>query len=99
MCRWIAYKGQPIILETLVAAPERSLIAQSLNAAEGVTPTNGDGFGLGWYGERPEPGLYRELRPAWSDENLRHICAQVRSSLCEAEDGSSRETHPCPSID
>lgn len=81
MCRWIAYKGQPIFLETLVAAPERSLIAQSLNAAEGVTPTNGDGFGLGWYGERPEPGLYRELRPAWSDENLRHICAQVRSSL------------------
>jgi len=81
MCRWIAYQGAPIFLETLVAAPERSLIAQSLHAAEAQTPTNGDGFGLGWYGERPEPGLYRELRPAWSDENLRHICAQVRSGL------------------
>jgi glutamine amidotransferase len=36
---------------------------------------------VGWYGERPEPGLYRELRPAWSDENLWSICAQVRSKL------------------
>ncbi|MDB5571528.1 MAG: class glutamine amidotransferase [Hyphomicrobiales bacterium] len=81
MCRWIAYKGHPIFLETLVAAPERSLIAQSLHASEAPSPINGDGFGLGWYGERPEPGHYRELRPAWSDENLRSICAQVRSGL------------------
>jgi glutamine amidotransferase len=81
MCRWIAYKGQPIFLDALVAAPERSLIAQSLHASEAPSPTNGDGFGLGWYGERPTPGLYREVRPAWSDENLRSICAQVRSPL------------------
>ena len=42
---------------------------------------NGDGFGLGWYGERPEPGLYRETRPAWSDENLRYLCRHLRSHL------------------
>lgn len=81
MCRWIAYRGAPVLMESLVAAPERSLIRQSLNASEGKTPINGDGFGLGWYGERAEPGLYREVRPAWSDENLRSICAQVRSKL------------------
>ena len=81
MCRWIAYHGKPVFLETLVAAPERSLIAQSIHARQAPSPTNGDGFGLGWYGERAEPGLYREVRPAWSDENLRSICAQVRSSL------------------
>ena len=81
MCRFLAYRGEPILMETLVAAPCHSLIHQSLHACEAKTETNGDGFGLGWYGERAEPGLYREVRPAWSDENLRSIAAQVRSRL------------------
>lgn len=81
MCRWIAYQGEPVYLDTLVAQPAHSLIAQSLKAAECKAITNGDGFGLGWYGDRDVPGLYRETRPAWSDENLRSLCAQVRSSL------------------
>lgn len=81
MCRWIAYRGEPVLMETLVSESQHSLIAQSLRAAESVTATNGDGFGLGWYGERPFPGVYREIRPAWSDENLRSICGQVRSRL------------------
>jgi len=79
MCRFLAYQGEPILLEQLVAEPCYSLIHQSLHAAEAPCSTNGDGFGLGWYGERPSPGIYREVRPAWSDENLRAICAQVRS--------------------
>ncbi|MBV9243772.1 MAG: class II glutamine amidotransferase [Methylobacteriaceae bacterium] len=81
MCRWVAYKGEPIFLDAMVSAPCRSLIAQSLRAEEAKVPTNGDGFGVGWYGERDTPGLYREIRPAWSDENLRSLCAQVRSHL------------------
>ena len=81
MCRFLAYQGEPILLEELVTAPCHSLIHQSLHAAEGKTETNGDGFGLGWYGERDTPGLYREVRPAWSDENLRSIASQVRSGL------------------
>ena len=81
MCRFLAYRGSPILLEELVSAPTHSLIDQSLHAQEAKTGTNGDGFGLGWYGERPTPGLYREVCPAWSDENLRSLCAQVRSGL------------------
>lgn len=81
MCRWIAYKGSPRYLSSLVTEPEHSLIDQSLNAAEAKTMTNGDGFGLGWYGERREPGLYREVLPAWSDENLKHLVHQIRSPL------------------
>ncbi len=81
MCRFLAYRGEPIFLAELVSAPCHSLIHQSLHAAEAKTGTNGDGFGIGWYGECEEPGLYRELRPAWSDENLRSLCAQVRSPL------------------
>jgi len=81
MCRFLAYLGEPIFLTDVVCAPAHSLVHQSMHADEGKTPTNGDGFGLGWYGEREEPGLYREIRPAWSDENLRSLCAQVRSRL------------------
>jgi predicted glutamine amidotransferase len=81
MCRFLAYRGEPVFLSDLVCAPAHSLVHQSLHAAEAKTGTNGDGFGIGWYGERPEPGLYREIRPAWSDENLKSLCAQVRSRL------------------
>ena len=63
MCRWIAYRGETIPLERYVTAPAHSLVVQSLQAKESVGSTNGDGFGLGWYGEREEPGLYREVRP------------------------------------
>ncbi len=81
MCRWVAYRGQPIYMEEVVTKPCHSLIRQSMQATEAKTVTNGDGFGIGWYGDRPVPGVYRELRPAWSDENLRALCEQVRSRL------------------
>lgn len=81
MCRFLAYRGAPVIMADLVCAPAHSLVHQSLHAAEAKTGTNGDGFGIGWYGERPEPGLYREIRPAWSDENLISLADQVRSRL------------------
>jgi len=81
MCRFLAYHGRPIFLADLVASPSHSLIHQSLHASESKTETNGDGFGIGWYADRAEPGLYREVRPAWSDENLRSLCQQVRSRL------------------
>ena len=81
MCRFLAYRGEPVLLADLVCAPAHSLVHQSLHAAEAKSETNGDGFGFGWYGERPEPGLYREVRPAWSDENLKNLCEQVRARL------------------
>ncbi len=81
MCRWAAYAGPEIFLEEVVSRPGHSLVAQSLEAAKCPTQTNGDGFGLAWYDARPEPGLYRDIYPAWSDPNLRAICEQVRSGL------------------
>ena len=81
MCRWIAYRGDTIPLEHYVTSPAHSLIEQSIRALESTAATNGDGFGLGWYGEHAEPGLYREVRPAWSDENLRYLCRHIRSHL------------------
>ncbi len=81
MCRWLAYAGSPLYLEELIAKPSHSLIAQSQNAVEAKASTNGDGFGIGWYDSRPEPGLFREVLPAWNDTNLRSLAAQIRSPL------------------
>ncbi|SKA35418.1 class II glutamine amidotransferase [Consotaella salsifontis] len=81
MCRFLAYCGSPILIDTLLVAPRSSLIAQARAAREAPTPVNGDGCGIGWYGERPEPGLYRNVLPAWGDANLASLCHQVRSRL------------------
>jgi predicted glutamine amidotransferase len=82
MCRWIAYRGETTALEHYVTEPAHSLISQSIHALEATASVNGDGFGLGWYGSHhPEPGLYREIRPAWSDENLRYLCRHLQSHL------------------
>ena len=81
MCRWAAYTGKPIFLEEIVSRPGHSLIHQSHCATECKTAINADGFGLAWYGERAEPGLYRDVMPAWSDPNLRSLTAQVKSHL------------------
>ncbi|MDX1738470.1 MAG: class II glutamine amidotransferase [Alphaproteobacteria bacterium] len=80
MCRWLTYRGPEIYLEDMLYAPSHSLIEQSLNAFEAKTPTNGDGFGLGWFGDKSEPGTYHEILPAWNDSNLRSLAAQVKSA-------------------
>ncbi len=81
MCRWLAYSGEAIYLEKLIENPCNSLIKQSLHASESKTAINGDGFGLGWYGAKPYPGIYREILPAWADQNLISLCRQLSSQL------------------
>ena len=81
MCRWVAYAGNPIPLEALLFKAEHNLIDQSMSSRSSTTPTNGDGFGVGWYGPRPFPGVFRSLRPAWNDFNLRDLAAQIDSRL------------------
>ncbi|SMQ75719.1 glutamine amidotransferase [Devosia lucknowensis] len=81
MCRFLAYSGRAIFLDTLLIAPNASLVRQSLAAREAKTVVNGDGCGVGWYGARPEPGLYKGILPAWSDANLASLCHQVEAGL------------------
>jgi predicted glutamine amidotransferase len=81
MCRWLAYSGSPIKLEELLVKRDRSLIDQSLHARQGATTTNGDGFGVGWYGDSESPTLYRSTHPAWNDRNLRDLAAGISSPL------------------
>jgi predicted glutamine amidotransferase len=81
MCRLLAYTGEPVYLDTLLLEPEASLVSQSLSAREAKTVVNGDGCGIGWYGARPEPGVYRGTLPAWSDANLASLCRSVEARL------------------
>jgi predicted glutamine amidotransferase len=79
MCRWLAYCGSPILLEKALYSPAHSLIEQSLHSTLGAEATNGDGFGIGWYDERPAPGVFRSIEPAWNDQNLRELAGHVKS--------------------
>jgi glutamine amidotransferase len=81
MCRWLAYTGEPVFLDELLFKLEHSLIEQSRSSYSSTTPTNADGYGVGWYGEREMPGLYRSVRPAWNDRNLLDLSEQIRSRL------------------
>ncbi len=81
MCRWMAYSGNSIALETLLFKAKHNLIDQSMSSRSAETPTNGDGFGVGWYGSRKTPGQFRSTRPAWNDFNLRDLAAQIDSHL------------------
>jgi predicted glutamine amidotransferase len=84
MCRWLAYQGESVPIEELLLRGNHSLIEQSLCSRSAETPTNGDGFGVGWYGNRPKPGLFRSIRPAWNDFNLRDLAGQIDAHLIMA---------------
>lgn len=80
MCRWLAYSGTPVLLDTILYKPQHSLIDQSLHSRLGVETTNGDGFGVGWYAPDVDtPAVYRDIGPAWNNRNLREIADHVRS--------------------
>lgn len=81
MCRFALYLGQPISLSSLVTEPEHSIIQQSLGSREQEDTFNGDGFGVAWYAPEisPEPALFTDITPAWSNPNLRHLARVVQS--------------------
>ena len=81
MCRWLAYSGAPILLDEVLFKTDHSLIDQSLRASDITSTTNGDGFGIGWYGTRDLPGVYKDIRPAWNDSNLQALAGQIESSM------------------
>jgi len=81
MCRWMAYAGEEVYLENLLFLQKNSLISQSLKATKSNFVTNGDGFGVAWYGDRKVPGLFKDVLPAWNDENLRQLSRHIKSNL------------------
>jgi predicted glutamine amidotransferase len=81
MCRWMAWLGQPVLVDELLFKSMHGIVDQSLHSRLGAEPTNGDGFGLGWYGAGEGPGVYRSVAPAWSDANLRELAAHIEAPI------------------
>jgi predicted glutamine amidotransferase len=83
MCRWNAYLGQPLLIGELLYRTKHGLIDESLHSRLGAETTNGDGFGVGWYGidDRTVPARYRSVNPAWNDVNLRELADHIESPL------------------
>lgn len=82
MCRWIAYTGPDIPMSIALIDAKHSLLVQSERSKLGAEPMNGDGFGVGWYSRHmATPGVYRDVRPAWNDENFRDVTAHIRSRM------------------
>jgi predicted glutamine amidotransferase len=81
MCRWLAYSGSPVLLDELIYQPKHSLIDQSLHSRLGAETTNGDGFGVGWYGVGDDPAVFHSIEPAWNDRNLRELARHIASPL------------------
>jgi predicted glutamine amidotransferase len=96
MCRWMAYFGDPVPADELLFRPKHSIIDQSLQAQLGEFTTNGDGFGIGWFGDGEHdgmtPALFKSTHPAWNDENLREVAGQIRTPLLFAHVRSSTGT-------
>ena len=99
MCRWLAYSGSPVLLEELLLKPKYSLIDQSLHSRMGATTTNGDGFGVGWYGAEDTPAVFHSMEPAWNDRNLhelaRHISSPVVFAHIRASTGTAVQQTNC----
>ena len=81
MCRLLAYVGNPILLSDVIIKPVNSMVKQSLHARESTIPTNGDGFGLGWYSPEVDndPALFTSVFPAWNDRNFLNIASKIKS--------------------
>jgi glutamine amidotransferase len=92
MCRWLAYSGSPLRVEDILYKPAHSLIAQSLHSTLGAETTNGDGFGIGWYGTADTPGVFHSVEPAWNDRNLRELAGHIESPLVFAHIRASSGT-------
>ena len=88
MCRWLAYSGSPVLLEDLLFKPKNSLVVQSKHSKLGATTTNGDGFGVGWYGAAGSPGC----SAAPSRPGTTATCASCRPS--RARGGCSPTSAP-----
>ncbi len=73
MCRHLAYVGEPIRLAELLVTPDFGLVRQSwAPRLQRHGTVNADGWGIGWFTERPGdgPARHRSARPIWADPFL-----------------------------
>ncbi|WP_431921133.1 ergothioneine biosynthesis protein EgtC [Amycolatopsis tucumanensis] len=81
MCRHLGYLGPPRSPAEPVFDAPHSLLRQTYAPRDmrGGGVVNADGFGLGWFGDGPEPVRYRRPVPLWSDQDLPRLARSVHS--------------------
>lgn len=96
MCRFLAYfslnadnvntthgckVGPGTTMQELIFNTSNSLVEQSKHAKMRYEPTNGDGFGVGWYPmhDDNEPGTFVSIEPAWNNRNLLQLASKVNT--------------------
>lgn len=98
MCRFLAYNGPATTMEQLLFETDNSLVEQSRHAKMRYEPTNGDGFGIGWYVQDQthenrdvEPATFVSIEPAWSNRNLRQLASKIytRQFFAHVRDAST----------
>src|SRR5258708_37137505 len=103
MCRLMAYKGTPIIIDKLLYQPKTLWVKQSLDAREVEERLNGDGLGVGWYVPElnDEPIPFVSVNPAWNNRNLRNLAPRIKTDCLLAHvraasvgDVSESNCHP-----
>jgi glutamine amidotransferase len=77
----MGWLGQDVLIDELLFKTQHGIVDQSLHSRMGAETTNGDGFGMGWYGAGDGPGVYHSVAPAWGDTNLRELAAHIESPL------------------
>ena len=95
MCRWLAYSGSPILMKDVLYRGTNSLVDQSLHSRLGAEPTNGDGFGVGWYGAPDTPGM---SSTAPNRRGTTRTCASspaTSARRCSSPTSARRSAAPC----
>ena len=77
MSLWLAWHGQPLLIEQLLFNPRGGLI----DSARSDARNEGAAVGLGWYGTGDGPGVYQGAVSPWEDAGLRDLAHSVRSPL------------------
>ena len=89
----------PSSLKPCSTGGTNSLIDQSLHSRLGAEPTNGDGFGVGWYGAPDTPGIFHSIEPAWNDRQppgaFGHISSPLFFTHIRAAIGSAVQQTNC----
>lgn len=95
MCRLAAYLGTEITLGKLILEPAHSLQVQGWAPQElRYAKLNADGYGFAWYPDSAQPAVYVNPMPIWTDPNLRHLAAALRSELWVASVRSATTGNP-----
>lgn len=83
MCRFLAYVGAPVTVESLLVDPSYSLLTQTRTPRmQRHGDGNPDGFGVAWYdpADTTTPRRYRAAVPMWTDETFLGRANQISSS-------------------